>query len=51
MNSNNEIKNQLQNYLLMQGILSDKTAWHAQTGGRTNKVWLLKGEKSLICKL
>ena len=51
MNSNNEIKNQLQNYLLMQGILSNQTIWHAQTGGRTNKVWRLIGEKDLICKL
>ena len=51
MNSNNEIKNQLQNYLLMQGILSNQTVWHAQTGGQTNKVWRLKGKKDLICKL
>ena len=51
MNSNNEIKNQLQNYLLMQGILSNQNVWHAQTGGQTNKVWRLIGEKDLICKL
>jgi len=51
MNSNNQIKNQLQNYLLMQGILSNQTVWHAQTGGQTNKVWRLIGEKDLICKL
>ena len=35
----------------MQGILSNQTVWHAQTGGRTNKVWRLIGEKDLICKL
>ena len=51
MNFDNEIKNQLQNYLLMQGILSNQTVWHAQTGGQTNKVWRLVGEKDLICKL
>jgi thiamine kinase len=41
----------LQNYFLMQGITSNETVWHTQTGGRTNKVWRLKGEKDLICKL
>ena len=51
MNFDNEIKNQLQNYLIMQGVISNKTAWHAQTGGQTNKVWRLIGEKDLICKL
>jgi thiamine kinase-like enzyme len=51
MNFDHEIKNQLQNYLLMQGILPNQTVWHAQTGGRTNKVWRLIGEKDLICKL
>ena len=51
MNFDHEIKNQLQNYLLMQGILSNQTVWHAQTGGQTNKVWRLIGEKDLICKL
>ena len=51
MNFDNKIKNQLQNYLLMQGVLSNQTVWHAQTGGRTNKVWRLIGEKDLICKL
>ena len=51
MNFDHEIKNQLQNYLIMQGILSNQTVWHAQTGGQTNKVWRLIGEKDLICKL
>ena len=51
MNFDHEIKNQIQNYLLMQGILSNQTVWHDQTGGQTNKVWRLKGEKDLICKL
>jgi thiamine kinase len=51
MNFDNKIKNQLQNYLIMQGVMSDQTIWHAQTGGRTNKVWRLLGEKDLICKL
>ena len=35
----------------MQGILSNQTVWHAQTGGQTNKVWRLLGENDLICKL
>ena len=51
MNFDNNIKDQLQNYLLTQGVISNKTVWHTQTGGRTNKVWRLKGEKDLICKL
>ena len=51
MNFDNEIKNQLQNYLFMRGILSNQSVWYAQTGGQTNKVWRLKGEKDLICKL
>ncbi|MDC1410438.1 phosphotransferase [Amylibacter sp.] len=41
----------MQNYFLMQGITSNETVWHTQTGGRTNKVWRLKGETDLICKL
>ncbi|MDB9696515.1 aminoglycoside phosphotransferase family protein [Amylibacter sp.] len=51
MNFDNKIENQLQNYLCMHGILSNQTTWHAQTGGRTNKVWRLEGETDLICKL
>ena len=51
MNFDNNIENQLQNYLQMQGIISSQTVWHTQTGGRTNKVWRLVGEKDLICKL
>ena len=51
MNFDNEIKNQLQNYLIEQGVISNQIVWHAQTGGRTNKVWRLKGKKDLICKL
>jgi thiamine kinase len=51
MNFDKKIKNQLQNYLVIQGILSNQTVWHTQTGGRTNKVWRLAGEKDLICKL
>ena len=35
----------------MQGIISNQTIWHAQTGGRTNKVWRLVGKEDLICKL
>ena len=42
---------QLQYYLSMQGIISNQTVWHAQTGGRTNKVWRLAGDRDLICKL
>jgi len=51
MNSDNKIEKQLQNYLFMQGIVSDQTVWRTQTGGRTNKVWRLEGERDLICKL
>jgi thiamine kinase-like enzyme len=51
MNFDNKTKNQLQNYLVKQGILSYQTVWHTQTGGRTNKVWRLVGEEDLICKL
>ena len=51
MNFDNKLKNQLQNYLVMQGVISHQTIWHAQTGGRTNKVWRIIGEEDLICKL
>jgi len=51
MNFNNELKSQLQDYLFKRGILSNQTSWHAQTGGQTNKVWRLSGERDLICKL
>jgi thiamine kinase len=47
----NKIKNQLQNYLVTQRVISNQTVWHAQTGGRTNKVWRLVGKEDLICKL
>jgi thiamine kinase len=47
----NKIKKQLRSYLLMQGITSNQTIWHTQTGGRTNMVWRLIDEKDLICKL
>ncbi|MDB9892113.1 phosphotransferase [Amylibacter sp.] len=51
MNFDNEIKNQLQNYLVTQGVISNQNIWKEQTGGRTNKVWRLVGESDLICKL
>ena len=51
MNFDNEIKIKLQNYFFKQGILPNQIVWHAQIGGRTNKVWRLTGEKDLICKL
>jgi thiamine kinase len=51
MDFDNKIKRQLQNYLVMRGVMSNQTIWHAQTGGRTNLVWRLVGEKDLICKL
>jgi thiamine kinase len=51
MDFENKTKNQVRNYLLMQGIISYQNIWHAQTGGRTNKVWRLEGENDLICKL
>jgi thiamine kinase len=51
MNFDDQIKNQLNNYLCMQRVISNQTVWHTQTGGRTNKVWRLLGEEDLICKL
>ena len=51
MNFDNKIKSQLQNYLIVQGVISNQTVWHAQSGGRTNKVWRLVGKEDLICKL
>ena len=51
MDFDNKIKNQVRSYLLRQGIISDQNIWHAQAGGRTNKVWHLEGESDLICKL
>jgi thiamine kinase-like enzyme len=51
MNFDNKIKSQLQNYLVIQGVISNQTLWYTQTGGRTNKVWRLVGEEDLICKL
>ena len=51
MNDDNEIKDKLQNYLLLQEVISSQTMWHAQTGGRTNKVWRFVGEEDYICKL
>jgi thiamine kinase len=51
MNVDNEIKSKLQNYLLLHGVISSQTMWYVQTGGRTNRVWRLVGEKDLICKL
>ena len=51
MDSHCKKNNQLQNYLIKQGVISKQTTWHTQTGGQTNKVWRLVGEKDLICKL
>ena len=51
MDFDNQIENQLRNYLCMQRVISDQSVWHTQTGGRTNKVWRLEGEFDLICKL
>ena len=51
MDFDNEIDNQLQNYLIKQGVISNQTVWHIQTGGRTNKVWRLSGEEDYTCKL
>ena len=48
---NDNIKSQLQKYLIMHGVISNQSVWHAQTGGQTNKVWRLVGEQDLICKL
>jgi thiamine kinase len=51
MNFDNQIENQLRNYLCIQRVISNRTVWYTQTGGRTNKVWRLVGEEDLICKL
>jgi thiamine kinase len=51
MISDNVIECQLHDYLVSMGIISNKTVWHTQTGGRTNKVWRLVGEEDLIFKL
>ncbi|MDC0604864.1 phosphotransferase [Amylibacter sp.] len=51
MNADIQVQSNLQNYLLSQGIISNYTVWQYQTGGRTNKVWRLKDERDLICKL
>ena len=51
MDFDNQIENQLRNYLCMQRVISNQTVWHAQTGCQTNKVWRLIGEEDLICKL
>ena len=51
MNFDNKTNNQLQNYLIKQGVISNQTLWHIQTGGRTNKVWRLAGEEDYTCKL
>jgi len=45
------VKDKLKNYLILQDIISRDTVWHSQVGGRTNKVWRIKGDKDLICKL
>jgi hypothetical protein len=51
MNSVTDIEQQLHRHLVSDGLISDDTKWHAQTGGRTNKVWRLTGAADLICKL
>jgi aminoglycoside phosphotransferase (APT) family kinase protein len=51
MNSVTDIETQLHHLLLAQELIASNTHWHAQTGGRTNKVWHLKGDQDLICKL
>jgi hypothetical protein len=51
MNSVTDIENQLQRFLVEQGLVGTNINWHSQTGGRTNKVWRLTGDHDLICKL
>jgi thiamine kinase-like enzyme len=41
----------LHSYLTSRRIISNDTTWHSQSGGKTNKVWRLNGDKDLICKL
>ena len=45
------MRNRLQKYLVLQGIVDKETLWYSQVGGRTNKVWRLVGDKDLVCKL
>jgi thiamine kinase-like enzyme len=51
MDTNKKIKKQLKKYLFLQGLITVNTEWNLQSGGRTNIVWRLTGEKDLICKL
>lgn len=51
MNSVTDIEMELHRLLVVQGLIDANTVWHAQTGGRTNKVWRLTGDQDLICKL
>ena len=51
MDVENQTKNKLQKHLVSQGVISNQTIWSPQTGGRTNQVWRLVGERNLICKL
>jgi thiamine kinase len=51
MDLDDEITCKLHDYLSSKKIISSQTLWYPQTGGRTNKVWRIKGEKDLICKL
>lgn len=46
-----DIEMQLHHLLVADGLISADTYWQAQTGGRTNKVWRLRGASDLICKL
>jgi thiamine kinase len=45
------IENLLHNYLSSRRLISEDTFWTLQSGGQTNKVWRINGEKDLICKL
>ena len=51
MNFDNEIKTNYKIICSCREYYQIKPSWHAQTGGQTNKVWRLSGEKDLICKL
>ena len=51
MDLGNKIYLHLHDFLFLRGIIGKQTLWYPQTGGKTNKVWRLKGEKDLICKL
>ena len=46
-----DLSHQLHAILCKNNLINNNTIWLPQSGGRTNKVWRLKGDLDLICKL